>query len=194
MLASDPVATPGTHIKVRRRDPVVGLPFWHHGICITDSAVIEFGGANKSQARVRSAPFEDFAKGESIETVNHPTHWMGITYSSLLLPEEVIDRAEWLLHHQPPIYQLGYRNCESIALWCATGDFESFQVKAFMLGKIPLWLATFGLLNKKPSIGKWVAGALILSSLATAVPYIHDRAFFDHTRRYPGIGNWKPTE
>jgi hypothetical protein len=63
-------------------------------------------------------------------------------------PEQVVDRAEWLLHNQPPPYQLGYRNCESIAVWCATGDFESFQVKAFMRWRIMFTLPIFALLKK----------------------------------------------
>jgi hypothetical protein len=188
------VATPGTHIKVRRRDPVLGLlPYEHHGICLSACEVIEFGGS-KPRTYVRRVSLEDFRKGETVGTVHHPVRWMWLTYSPLLPPEEVIDRAEWLLANQPPSYQLGYRNCESIALWCATGDFESFQVKKFMLGKIPLSMATLMLLNKKPSVGKWLAVAAVGSSLLTAVPYVHDRVFFDHTRRYPGIGNWKPIE
>ena len=31
----------------------------------------------------------------------------------------------------------------------------------------------------------------MLVSLSTAVPYIHSRAFFDHTRVYPGFGEWE---
>ena len=36
--------SPGTHVKVRRR--LVGLPYWHHGICVHSGEVIEFGGGH----------------------------------------------------------------------------------------------------------------------------------------------------
>jgi hypothetical protein len=107
-------------------------------------------------------------------------------------PGQVIDRAGWLLWNQPPPYRLGYRNGESIAMWCATGEIESFQVKWFMLGRVPLPLLTIVLLMSKPSIG----GPLMLLgfavSLATAVPYIHSWAFFHHTGEYLGTGKWTP--
>jgi len=48
------------------------------------------------------------------------------------------------------------------------------------------------LLKKKPSIGRPLAVVAIATSLLTAVPYMHSRAFFNHIRRYPGIGNWTP--
>jgi hypothetical protein len=188
---------PGTHVRVRRHPQFVGVPYWHHGICVDDSEVIEFGGGdlwNKGQTQIRRVSLASFGQGHSVEEVSHPIKWSGIMYSPLLPPEQVVDRAEWLLHNQPPPYQLGYRNCESIAIWCATGDYESFQVKKLMRGKIPLTLATTALIKRKPSIGILVAVAGIVITALTAVPYIHSRTFFDHTRRYPGIGKWVPSD
>lgn len=183
------------HIRVSRQLRVVGLPYFHHGICVDDSEVIEFGGGDlwdKTQTLIRRVSLTYFANGGSVEEVSHPITWSGLTYSPLLPPEQVVDRAEWLVHNQPPPYRLGYRNCESIALWCATGDFESFQVKAFMRKRVMFALPITALLKKKPSIGVPVAVGSIATSLLTAVPYMHSRAFFDHTRRYPGLGNWTP--
>jgi hypothetical protein len=91
-----------------------------------------------------------------------------------------------------PAYRLGYRNCESIAIWCATGDFESFQVKRFMLRKTRLLTPViFYALRRKPMVGTPLAVVSTLVTLSTAVPYIHSREFFDHTRPYPGFGKWE---
>ena len=67
--------------------------------------------------------------------MQHPITWMGLTYSPAGTPVEIIDRARWLLDHQPPTYWVAHRNCEYIANWCATGDFESFQTKGAIAGK-----------------------------------------------------------
>jgi hypothetical protein len=127
---------------------------------VDDSEVIEFGGGdiwNKADTQVRRTSLTSFSQGDPVEPVSHPRSWSGLTYSSPLPPEQVVDRARWLICNQPPTYRLGYRNCESIAIWCATGDFESFQVKAFLRWKTPLTLPVILLMSKRPSIGKPVA-------------------------------------
>jgi len=169
------------------------VPYWHHGICASDSDVVEFGGGDlwdKGRTLVRKVSFEDFRQHDHVEAVSHPITWSGLSYSPLLPPEQVIDRAEWLIRNQPPPYRLGYRNCESVAIWCATGDYESFQVKAFMRWRVLLTPLIFLLLPKKPSVGKALLLIGIATSVVTAFPYMHSRAFFDHTRQYPGLGNW----
>lgn len=156
--------------------------------------MIEFAGGDLlgRGTRIRRVPFDKFARGDPVEAVAHPVTWTGLTYSPSLPPEETIDRAEWLRHNQPPPYRLGYRNCESIAIWCATGDFETFQVKAFNRWRLAFSLPTVWLLRRKPSLGKPLAFAGILLSLLTSVPYVHSRALFEHTRRYPGRRKWAP--
>lgn len=148
----------------------------------------------EAHCRVRARSLPEFCNGDSVEVVKHPVIWRGQAYSPLLPPDRVIDRARWLLHNQPPSYQLGYRNCESVAIWCATGDFESFQVKRFLGWKTVAFLPTVILIRRKPSVGKWVGIASVGVSLLTAIPYIHSRALFDHVGRYPGIGCWSATE
>ncbi len=187
----------GSYVRVNRVVRLVGLHYWHHGISFGDSQVIEFGGGdllNKGETQIRRVSLTSFAQGGSVEEVSHPIRWSGLTYSPLLPPEQVVDRAEWLLHNRPPPYHLGYRNCESIAIWCATGDFESFQVKEFMRYKAPLALPITAVVKRKASIGVPLAVAGIAITVLTAVPYVHSRTFFDHTRRYPGIGKWTPEE
>lgn len=187
------MVSPGTHVFVQRRDKYLGIPYRHHGIAITDAEVIEFGGGdlwNKDKTCVRRVSADTFAGGEKILVVSHPIRWMGLTYSPLLPAEDVVDRGKWLITNQPPPYQLGYRNCESIAIWCATGDFESFQVK-----KVVSVLPAVGVMGtiiakKYPKAGYSVAVAASAASLLSAVPYIHSRTLFNHVRAYPGRGRW----
>lgn len=155
----------------------------------------EFGGGDlldKAATQVRRVTLEAFRDGCEARVANHPITHGRITYSDPLLPDEVVDRALWLCANQPPAYRLGYRNCESIAIWCATGDFESFQVKRFMLRKTTLLTPMiFYALRRKPKVGASLAVGSMLVTLSTAVPYIHSRAFFDHTQAYPGFGKWE---
>jgi Lecithin retinol acyltransferase len=159
------VIASGIHVRVRHELPLIRLPYWH-GICVDDSEVIEFGGGDiwdKADTQVRRVSLTRFAQGEPVEPVSHPMTWSANTYSPLLAPEQVVDRAERLLHNQPPTYSLGYRHCESIAFWCATGDFERLQVKAFLRWNAPLALPTIALPKRKPSIGNPVAIAVLRS-------------------------------
>jgi hypothetical protein len=187
------VLSPGTHVRVHRRLAGVGPPYWHHGICVDGAEIIEFGGGDlwhKGETRIRRVTLRCFANGAEVEPVRHPITWMGLTYSHALPPDQVVDRAVWLLHHQPPRYQLGHRNCESIAIWCATGDFESFQVKRFLRWAPLVTLALMALSRRRPGARIAVVISGIVVPSLTAVPYIYSRALFDHTRLYPGIGNW----
>jgi hypothetical protein len=188
----------GTHLRVERRLKIsgveTGVRYWHHGIVVGDSEVVDFGGGNllhKGATQVRRVTLEAFRAGCEAGVVNHPIRHSGITYSEALPPQEVADRALWLCANQPPGYRLGYRNCESIAIWCATGDFESFQVKRFLGWKTRLVtpLVVYAV-RRKPRLGTPLAVGSILVSLSTAFPYIHSRAFFDHARAYPEIGMW----
>jgi hypothetical protein len=196
------VFEPGTHIKVERHLKIgtfeTGVRYWHHGIAIDSDEVVDFGGGafiRKTATQVRRVTPEAFQGGREAQAVNHPIMHSRITYSELLPPEEVVDRARWMCANQPPAYRLGYRNCESVAIWCATGDFESFQVKRFMGWKARLVTPVIAYaLRRKPKAGVALALGSMFVTLSTAVPYIHSRAFFDHTRAYPGPGNWDPAE
>jgi hypothetical protein len=196
LLPSD---RPGTHIRVQRCLNVggveTGVRYWHHGIVIGNSDVVEFGGGDllhKAATQVRRVTLEAFRDGCEARVVNHPIKHSRITYSDSLPPDEVVDRALWLCVKQPPAYRLGYRNCESIAIWCATGDFESFQVKRFMLWKARLLTPViFYALRRTPKVGTPIAVGSMVVTLSTAVPYIHGREFFEHARAYPGFGKWE---
>ena len=106
--------------------------------------------SNKT-TRVRKVSLSGFEQDENAELVQHPITWMGLTYSPVGTPVEIIDRARWLLDHQPPTYWVAHRNCEYIANWCATGDFESFQTKGAIAGKAILLDVPFILTMRKLS-------------------------------------------
>jgi hypothetical protein len=128
---------PGSQLQIRRQLWDV-FSFYHHGIYVDDNEVIEYGGGNLfdlSATKVRKTTLIKFEDGGKAEVVQHPMKWQGFTYSPHLPPDETIDRARWLIEHQPPTYWVAHRNCEYIANWCATGDFESVQTKKFMGAK-----------------------------------------------------------
>lgn len=191
MTAAHGSHEPGSQLKVRRlaRDLI---PYDHHGIYVDDDEVIEFGGGNlwnKGSTHVRPTSLSKFEAGGKAAEVQHPIRWMGLTYSPAGTHEEIIHRAHWLLDHQPPMYWIAHRNCEYIANWCATGDFESFQTKGFIFGKAILLDVPFlfALPKLSPRIAKLLAAALVGVTLASAVPYIHDSRLPLHLRTYPGL-------
>jgi hypothetical protein len=172
-----------SHLRVWR-----GL-YYHHGICVGDDEIVEFGGGNiwsKGRTRVQKVPLNAFENGGSAEVVRHPITWMGLTYSPLDDPDKVVARALWLLDHQPPGYQLAVRNCEFIACWCATSDFESFQTKRFMIGKAVLFDLPFLIVSRR--LAPRARLGLLLTSMAiiclTAVPYLHSRRLSNHLRQW----------
>jgi hypothetical protein len=162
---------PGAQLKVRRLALDL-VPYDHHGIYVDDDEVIEFGGGNirnKGAVKVRVTTLSEFENGGNAEVVQHPVTWSGITYSHYLPPEETITRARWLLDHQPPSYWVAHRNCEYVANWCATGDFESFQTKKMIGLKLIL------------------GGTSIIVTLVSAVPYLMDDTLPKHLRTYPNL-------
>lgn len=182
----------GAHIRVKRRWLGV-VPYQHHGIYVGDGEVVEFGGgrrARKGQVHVRRVSFDGFEQRATAESVSHPIVWMGVAYRPQLPTEDVLDRADWLLDNQPPRYRLGHRNCESIAIWCATGDFESFQVKAFSMWMVACNMVLLLVSRRHPRLFVWLSLVVFIATLLTSVPSIHSRALFDHARGYPGLGNW----
>ena len=186
---------PGSQLQIFRQ--FWGLiPFYHHGIYVDDHEVIEYGGGNLldlSATKVRKTTLLSFEDGGNAEVVTHPTKWKGITYSPYLPPDETIDRARWLVDNQPPTYWVAHRNCEYIANWCATGDFESFQTKRLIGAKamaldLPLLFALRKLSSRNAKLLATASGVI---TLASAVPYIHDWTLANHLRTYPGIRRWQ---
>jgi hypothetical protein len=182
---------PGAQLKVRRLALDL-VPYDHHGIYVDDDEVIEFGGGNirnKGAVKVRVTTLSEFENGGNAEVVQHPVTWSGITYSHYLPPEETITRARWLLDHQPPSYWVAHRNCEYVANWCATGDFESFQTKKMIGLKVYSFLPMIVAMKKLPRRGQLILGGTsIIVTLVSAVPYLMDDTLPKHLRTYP---NWR---
>jgi hypothetical protein len=180
---------PGLQLKVRRLALDL-VPYDHHGIYVDDDEVIEFGGGNlrnKGATKVRITSLSKFENGGKAEVVQHPIKWNGITYFPYLPPEQTIDRARWLLDHQPPTYWVAHRNCEYVANWCATGEFESFQTKKMIGLKVYGFLPMMFAMKKLPRRGQLVLGGTsIILSLVSAVPYLMDDTLPKHLRTYPG--------
>ncbi len=188
----------GDHIRVRR-----GL-YYHHGIYISDDRVIDFSGGSlcaKYQASVRACTFQEFAGSDTAEIVCYPKPGL----LGLALPpanasprKEIVDRAEWLLR-QPTAgrYNLLGSNCEHVASWCATGYYESLQVRQVFgsTGILALsYLATYkslpaGLRNPRLIV---TMGLVLMAGpiIYNVIPYL---AWKKLLAQYPGYGNWQPS-
>jgi hypothetical protein len=137
---------------------------------IGETEVVEFSGGGllrKGETCVRSVSLATFENGTPAESVQHPITWLGLKYSDPLPTAVTVDRALWLVRHQPPKYQLGFRNCESIAVWCVSGDYESFQAKKFMRWKAPAIIPIAYAMRKKPTLGLVLGAGSIIISLMT---------------------------
>ncbi len=115
---------------------------------------------------------------------------MGVWHAPPLPAEEVVDRAEWLVHHQFPasFYTLVGTNCEHIAMWCATGAAGSLQARrVFMpVGGTALFL-TAGLSRWRPDLLKRFAPAIgRLTILSFALPLIYNRSAGKMYQQVPG--------
>ena len=177
--------------------------YWHHGIYVSTTRVIEFGGriSDKPNATIRPVPLEHFeCGGRALVVDNGPEpkiFGMGVWHASPLPAEEVIDRAQWLLHHEFPasFYNLVGTNCEHIATWCATGAAESLQARrVFMpVGTAALFL-TAGLSRWWPDLLKRFAPAIGgLTVLGFALPIVYNRSarkMYQQLNKYPGFGKW----
>jgi hypothetical protein len=110
----------GSHIRVRRPG------YYHHGTYEGRWRVIHYAG--KSSDLIKIGPIarttlEAFADKSEIEVVE---------YDEALSREEIISRAKSRLHEDG--YHILWNNCEHFATWCMTGNSESKQVRAFVLG------------------------------------------------------------
>ena len=102
----------GSHVRALRP-----LGYGHDGIYIGDSLVVEVGGVRGSAAHL--VPWAVFARGDQVVRLVHTDQLQG---------DEVVRRAVRALGTDT--YSLFCGNCEHFATWCATGRWESTQVKA----------------------------------------------------------------
>lgn len=139
----------GDHLCVRRP-----WGYRHHGIYISDSRVIQFGGliSDKPGATIEAVSLAKFAcprRGE-VTVVEHGCKqkwfrwlpWFGAWLPPADPPERIVQRAEWLCEHHPQgRYHLIGWNCEHAANFCVNEFTESLQVRRVFF--INGWLGTF---------------------------------------------------
>lgn len=120
---------PGDHLRVRRP-----WGYMHHGVYIGNDRVVQFGGriVDKPRATMGFASLSEFEKSGVAEVVIHgrPRRFLP-TLPDALPREEIVERAEWLVHNYlPKRYHAIGNNCEHMANWCTTGWYtESHQVR-----------------------------------------------------------------
>jgi len=164
---------PGAHLQVQR--PRL---YYHHGICISDDRVIQFGSGvilqNKCGTAITAVSLADFEDGGTAEVVRHGYEsWFTGHHPATDEPWKVIERAEFLLKLRPMLkYNLSGRNCEVIANMCASGSWsESYQVRRFFTFRAAMDLALIlgisGRVRAKMPIPKSVVVLLVVGVLAS---------------------------
>ncbi|MGH3401033.1 MAG: lecithin retinol acyltransferase family protein [Streptosporangiaceae bacterium] len=171
---------PGNHIQVQR--PRL---YYHYGIYVSDDRVIQFGSGvtlvNKGGVGINAVRLKDFEDGGTATVVRHgyDSPFTG-HHPALDEPWKVIERAEFLLKHQPTLkYNLIGHNCEIIANMCASGSWtESYQVRRYFTVRtmmdIPLmfWIASRN--RAKLPAPRWVlplVAVLFLASIGVKFTY-----------------------
>ncbi len=173
---------PGDHLRVRRP-----LGYFHHGIYVGDSQVVQFGGGifDKPGAFIGIAPLEAFAKRGAVEVVPYLDRD----------PAMAVRRAMWL-RECPPIrsYSLIGFNCEHVARWCATGwETESHQTRGVFLAKAAvggplLWSMAWHARTNRPLPGARLLVAYEIASAWMNFEYHNEiRHFNKHIREH-----WPP--
>jgi hypothetical protein len=125
----------GDHLCVRRR-----WGYGHHGIYISDSRVIQFGGriCDKVHANIEAVSLERFNDRGRAEVVAHGGKqrwfrwlpWFGAWLPPADPPEKIVRRTEWLHEHHPVgRYHLIGWNCEHAANFCVNEYTESLQIR-----------------------------------------------------------------
>ncbi|XP_055999229.1 uncharacterized protein LOC130047787 [Ostrea edulis] len=115
---------PGDQLAVEGK--MNGIDYYHHGIFIShEDGIIDFGGENKADARVRQVDLLEFTGYGRKRLVK-------ITYpdGKCLPPAEVVENAKKLLANPRKWgpYDAFKNNCEHFAMKCKTGIAHSLQV------------------------------------------------------------------
>jgi len=135
----------GAHIRVRRREKTLGIPFWHHGIV---SGVVQKGRQlrlrvthfirrrGSAEQVIEETSLEEFVheKEGSLEVVHH-------AQGQRLTVREILARARSQLGSRG--YSLLSLNCEHFANWCCTNIHRSEQVRQ---GAVATYFLACGLL------------------------------------------------
>jgi hypothetical protein len=123
---------PGDHLAVSR------WLYHHHDVYVGDDRVVQFGGRilGKHRARIEEVSLAQFERGGVARVVDHTRERFLLMWgmTETLPPQRIVARARCLVETQPHgVYNLLGRNCETVALWCATGVGESMQRQRFQV-------------------------------------------------------------
>jgi hypothetical protein len=111
---------------------VVFTSVFHHGIYVGKGSVIHFSGDtdDPGNASIRREPLSAFGDGRAPRVVSY-------SEVKCFSAKEVVKRAESRLGEKG--YSLLENNCEHYAVWCKTGEHESFQVRVAELATGPVY-------------------------------------------------------
>jgi hypothetical protein len=127
----------GDQIYVLRPFAAMQGIYEHHGIDCGDGSVIHYRKPDDQDATISRTSLGAFAQGQRIAVKR---------YTTCLIPEDVVQRAESRLGEQQ--YDLLTNNCEHFANWCKTGYAHSTQLARFGLGTAGFSLPDFQQLLK----------------------------------------------
>lgn len=164
----------GDHIRVGR------CCYWHHGIYVNESRVIQFGGGigDKYNANIDAVTLAEFAHGRAVQVVTHsPRSRIVGPVGPPGVPDEIVHRAEWLLNNHPPNhYNLVGWNCEHLATFCVNGSRESSQVRHVfvVLGSLTLpGAALLTTIRRPPRWHIYLLWSLMVLTLGSLWAYRH---------------------
>lgn len=109
---------PGNVLRVQR------WFFWHYGVYADNGEVMVLAGPQR-EGRVGRVSIWEFAREGAVQIVNVP----GQTSLKETL-RRALDAEGWTGYH------LLTDNCEHFAMWCATGEKSSRQVKVFTMAAV----------------------------------------------------------
>jgi hypothetical protein len=104
----------------------------HHGIYVNEERVIQFSRNSSASPTtyVKTVTLREFDAGDDAATV--VSHWRRAATRKWLTaddsPEQIVQRAEWLLAKQASNEALTLRGGEWAGNWCATGDHRIHDV------------------------------------------------------------------
>jgi hypothetical protein len=123
----------GDHLRVWR--PLGPAGYFHHGIFIDDTRVVQFGGSifEKRHATVGAVPLSTFERRKTAQLVRHGGRtWWGAPRFDAIPRDITVRRAERLVQTHPTgLYDLFGYNCEQAANFCSTNSYESYQVRGY---------------------------------------------------------------
>lgn len=118
--------------------------YFHHGIYMGQSKVVEFNGPNKANAKLCEVSLGTF-RTHRPNAEQRPLFRVNYGSSKILLPHQTIQRAKDLINasdnnHIRPKFNIFWNNCETMATYLKTNRKRSYQTRSAMLRAISILL------------------------------------------------------